>query len=138
MTTTTTTSKKPGRPRKVKVDTQIKELPRNPLAFEVLDLASKQRSVSKKIEVLQKYQDLSLKMLFIWNFYEELINIFNIELSKPFDNQMFTPTQILNDYIKKKLNEDLKITPHELGIELNNSLILWGIEKAKFFNDKST
>ena len=75
MTTTTTTSKKPGRPRKVKVDTQIKELPRNPLAFEVLDLASKQRSVSKKIEVLQKYQDLSLKMLFIWNFDESVISV---------------------------------------------------------------
>ena len=75
MTTTTTTSKKPGRPRKVKVDTPIKELPRNPLAFEVLDLASKQRSVSKKIEVLQKYQDLSLKMLFIWNFDESVISV---------------------------------------------------------------
>ena len=71
------------------------------------------------------------------NFYEELINVFNIELSKSFDNQMFTPTQILNDYIKNKLNEDLKITPYELGSELNNSLILWGIEKAKFFDDKS-
>ena len=61
MTTTTTTSKKPGRPRKVKVDTPIKELPRNPLSFEVFDLASKQRSVNKKIEVLKKYEDLSLK-----------------------------------------------------------------------------
>ena len=35
------------------------------------------------------------------------------------------------------LKEDLKITPHELGSELNNSLILWGIEKAKYFHDKS-
>ncbi len=71
------------------------------------------------------------------NFYEELMNILNIELSKPFDEQTFTPTQILNDYIKDELNEDLKITPHDLGSELNNSLILWGIEKAKYFDDKS-
>ena len=71
------------------------------------------------------------------NFYEELMNILNIELSKPFNKQTFTPTQILNDYIKNELKEDLKITPHELGSELNNSLILWGIEKAKYFNDKS-
>ena len=70
-------------------------------------------------------------------FYEDLMNIFNIELSKSFDEQTFTPTQILNDYIKNKLNEDFKITPHELGSELNNSLILWGIEKAKYFDDKS-
>ena len=33
------------------------------------------------------------------NFYEELMNILNIELSKPFNKQIFTPTQILNDYI---------------------------------------
>tara|TARA_B100000965_G_scaffold400002_1_gene421109 strand:+ start:1001 stop:1306 length:306 start_codon:yes stop_codon:yes gene_type:complete len=71
------------------------------------------------------------------NFYQELMNILNIELSKPFGEQTFTPTQILNDYIKNELNEDLKITPHDLGSELNNSLILWGIEKAKYFDDKS-
>ena len=71
------------------------------------------------------------------NFYEELMNKLNIELSKPFNEQIFTPTQILNDYIKNELKVDLKITPHELGSELNNSLILWGIEKAKYFNDKS-
>ena len=70
------------------------------------------------------------------NFYEELMNILNIELSKPFNKQTFTPTQILNDYIKNKLNTDLKITPHDLGDELNNSLILWGVKKANFFNEK--
>ena len=71
------------------------------------------------------------------NFYEKLMNKLSIELSKPFNEQTFTPTQILNDYIKKELNKDLKITPHDLGNELNNSLILWGIEKAKYFDDKS-
>ena len=71
------------------------------------------------------------------NFYEGLMNILNIELSKPFNEQIFTPTQILNDYIRNELKEDLRITPHELGNELNNSLILWGIEKAKYFDEKS-
>ena len=66
-TTTTKTGRKPGRPRKV-VDTPIKKLPNNPLAFEVLDLASKQRSVNKKVEVLKTYEHVSLKMLFLWNF----------------------------------------------------------------------
>ena len=70
------------------------------------------------------------------SFYEELLNILTRELSKPFDEQIYTPTQMLNDYIKNKLSKDLKITPHKLGDELNNSLILWGIEKAKFFNEK--
>ena len=71
------------------------------------------------------------------NFYEELIDILNIELSKPFNKQIFTPTQILNDYIKNELKEDLKITPHDLGSELNNFLIVWGLEKAKYYHDKS-
>ena len=93
--------------------------------------------VSQIINGLQTYLEKN-QIQVEENFYEELINIFNIELSKSFDNQMFTPTQILNDYIKNTLNEDLRITPHELGSELNHSLILWGIEKAKFFNDKST
>ena len=68
-------------------------------------------------------------------FYKELLNILNMELSKPYNEQTQTPTQILNDYIKSKLNKDLKISPHELGSEFNNSLILWGVEKAKFFHD---
>ena len=64
---TTKTGKKPGRPRKV-VDTPIKKLPNPPLAFEVFDLASKQRSVNKKVEVLKTYEHVSFKMLFLWNF----------------------------------------------------------------------
>tara|TARA_Y100001936_G_C15550292_1_gene397077 strand:+ start:231 stop:530 length:300 start_codon:yes stop_codon:yes gene_type:complete len=70
------------------------------------------------------------------NFYQELINVLNVELFKPFNEQKLTPTQILNDYIKKELNTDLKITPHDLGDELNNSLIIWGIKKASYFNEK--
>ena len=70
-TTKTKTGKKPGRPRKV-VDTPIKQLPNPPLAFEVLDLASKQRSVNKKVEVLKTYEHISLKMLLLWNFDESV------------------------------------------------------------------
>ena len=70
-TTKTKTGKKPGRPRKV-VDTPIKQLPNPPLAFEVLDLASKQRSVNKKVEVLKTYEHVSLKMLLLWNFDESI------------------------------------------------------------------
>ena len=50
------------------VDTPIKKLPNPALAFEVFDLASKQRSVNKKVEVLKTYEHVSLKMLFLWNF----------------------------------------------------------------------
>ena len=64
---TTTTKKKTTKTRAVSLD-----LPKNPFAFEVLDLVSKQRSKAKKIEVLKKYSDISLKVIFIWNFDESV------------------------------------------------------------------
>ena len=51
------------------------ELPLKPFAFEVLHLASKQRSKAKKVEVLRRYEDPSLKALFIWNFDESIISV---------------------------------------------------------------
>lgn len=60
---------------KVVVEKPITELPANPFAFEVLNLISKQRSNSKKIELLTKYSDDSLKTIFIWNFDESIISL---------------------------------------------------------------
>ena len=39
------------------------------------------------------------------NFYEELMNILNIELSKPFNKQTFTPTQISVSYTHLRSHE---------------------------------
>lgn len=61
--------------KKVVVEKPITELPANPFAFEVLNLISKQRSNSKKIELLTKYSDDSLKTIFIWNFDESIISL---------------------------------------------------------------
>jgi hypothetical protein len=58
----------------IKVES-IEELPTNPFSFEVLNLAVKQRSNVKKIEVLKKYEHPSLKALFIWNFDESIISV---------------------------------------------------------------
>lgn len=51
------------------------DLPANPFTFEVLQLASKQRSKAKKVEVLKKYEHPSLKAVFIWNFDESVISL---------------------------------------------------------------
>ena len=67
MTTTktkTTTTEKP-----------IETLPSNPFVFEILELASKQRSNAKKIEVLKTYEHDSLKSVLIWNFDETVISL---------------------------------------------------------------
>ena len=53
----------------------LPELPRMPFAFEVLNLASKQRSKAKKVEVLQKYSELSLKMILMWNYDTSIVSV---------------------------------------------------------------
>ena len=65
--TAKTAKKTTTKPKTVRV-TKLPELPLKPFAFEVFDLASKQRSKAKKVEVLQKYSDLSLKIVLKWNF----------------------------------------------------------------------
>tara|TARA_B100000900_G_scaffold283131_1_gene242464 strand:+ start:257 stop:874 length:618 start_codon:yes stop_codon:yes gene_type:complete len=81
MTKTTTTKKtkpatvKAKSPQKKTTPRPIPKLHPRPLAFEVLDLVSKQRTKSKKIEVLRTYEDVSLKIIFIWNFDESVQSV---------------------------------------------------------------
>ena len=63
----TATKAKPKTTPSVSID-----LPANPFTFEVLNLVSKQRTNIKKVEVLQKYNDPSLRAIFIWNFDESV------------------------------------------------------------------
>lgn len=51
------------------------KLPPNPFIHEVLELASKQRSKAKKVEILQEYSSDALKTLFIWNFDDTVISL---------------------------------------------------------------
>ena len=55
--------------------TKNEVLPQNPFVFEVLELASKQRTKAKKVEVLQEYEHNALKAIFIWNFDETVISV---------------------------------------------------------------
>ena len=75
---TTTRKKTTTKAKTVSVkpaEVEIKELPVNPFAFEVLQLASKQRSNVKKVEVLKKYSHPSLQAIFIWNFDESIVSM---------------------------------------------------------------
>ena len=62
-------------PKKTTTKKDPLELPLKPFAFEVFHLASKQRSKAKKVEVLKRYEDPSLKALFIWNFDETIASV---------------------------------------------------------------
>ena len=70
MTTKSTTKKTTSKTK----ETASLNLPNNPLIFEIFNLASKQRSKAKKVEVLQKYNHDTLRMLLIWNFDESIIS----------------------------------------------------------------
>jgi len=61
--------------KKTTTENLIETLPTNPFTFEVLSLASKQRSNSKKVEVLKTYEHDSLKTIFIWNFDDTVISL---------------------------------------------------------------
>jgi hypothetical protein len=75
MTTTKTKTVKEAKTTTKKVVEVSEDLPANPFIFEILNLASKQRTNAKKVEVLKKYEHPSLKAVFIWNFDETVISM---------------------------------------------------------------
>ena len=75
-----TTTRKPRKPRattkkQFTVKAEPETLPPNPFVYEVLELAAKQRSKMKKVDVLKTYDHISLKSIFIWNFDESVISM---------------------------------------------------------------
>ena len=74
-TKTTTTTKTTSKPKTVKAAAPIPDLPRNPFIFEILDIVSKQKTKVKKIEALKKFEEVSLKMVLLWNFDESVISM---------------------------------------------------------------
>lgn len=79
MTTKTTTQKTTTKPKVVRTKkptaTVTDNLPPSPFVFEVLDLVSRQKTNAKKVEILKKYEDVSLKALLIWNFDESVVSM---------------------------------------------------------------
>jgi hypothetical protein len=61
--------------KKTTTEKPIETLPTNPFIFEILELASKQRSNAKKVEVLKTYENDALKSIFIWNFDDSVISL---------------------------------------------------------------
>ena len=58
-----------------KTFTVKKKLPPNPFMHEILDLVSKQRTISKKVQILKEYETDALKALLIWNFDDTIISV---------------------------------------------------------------
>jgi hypothetical protein len=66
------TTSKPKTNRRVAAPKPMEKLPPNPFLHEILELACKQRTNSKKIEVLREYRDDSMIAVFLWNYVPAL------------------------------------------------------------------
>ena len=104
---TTTKKTKTTKPRsttpKTKTSAPIPDLPPNPFVYEILELASKQRSNAKKVEVLRKYEHDSLKSIFIFNFDETVISLLpegEVPYGDAEDQSVYSGT--LSDNLKKE------------------------------------
>lgn len=114
MTTTTQKKKTTTKTFQVKQTEStpvVDNLPTNPFIFEVLDLVSRQRSNIKKIEVLKKYEDSSIKSIFIWNFDETIISMLP---QGPVPYAEFDDQTVNNGNLSTKITEEVR-RMHETG-----------------------
>ena len=105
--TTTTQKKTTAKSSTTKKSFTVSEdLPVNPFVFEVLTLVSKQRANAKKVEILKKYEDASLKAIFIWNFDDSVISLLpegDVPYASVGEQNSFSGTisQKVNDAVSK-------------------------------------
>ena len=140
--TTTKTKQTKTKPAEVKtttprVEKPIQELPANPFAFEVLSLAAKQRTNAKKVEVLKKYEDSSLKTIFIWNFDE------SVESCLPKGDVPYASTNMqtsfsgtLSEKIEDSVTKMNELNSNSLGTasEVGKQVTTIRKEHTKFYN----
>ena len=110
----TTATKKPA----VKKSTpqKVPDLPTNPFAYEVFDAVSKMRSKALKVEVLQRYNDPSIRALLIWNFDENVISQLppgEVPYGNTKQDEMATGT--LSDKIKDAVGKMGEMGSNSLG-----------------------
>ena len=74
-------------------ETAIEDLPTNPFVFEILDLATKQKSNAKKVEVLRTYDHDALRSVLKWNFDPGIISLLpvgEVPYGDPEDQTMYS------------------------------------------------
>tara|TARA_Y100000816_G_C26049584_1_gene550202 strand:- start:562 stop:861 length:300 start_codon:yes stop_codon:yes gene_type:complete len=58
------------------------------------------------------------------------------ELKQEFELQSKTPTQVINNFIKNEFQINSNLTPNDFGDEAKELIIMWGLSKAKKFDEK--
>jgi hypothetical protein len=82
----------------------------NPFQHEILELASKQRTAQKKVEILQEYRNDALVAILIWNFDESVISELP-EGDVPYSGvqEQTSGNDTLSKSIEKQLNNPSKM-----------------------------
>ena len=109
--TTKTTKKTTTKRKTLTVKPTTIDLPNQPFVFEVFDLVSRQRSKTKKIEVLRKYDEQHLRRVLIWNFDESIqssVPAGEVPYADPEDQVSYSGT------LSTKLNEEVR-SMHDKG-----------------------
>ena len=89
----------------------LPELAKNPLIFEILDLVSRQRAKSKKIEVLRKYDHKPLRNILIWNFDTSIVSLLP-EGEVPYDG--YDEQNVYSGTLSTKISQEVR-SMHEKG-----------------------
>ena len=111
MTTTKKTTRKTKTVTVAAKSSTNLNLPKNPFMFEILDLVSRQRSKAKKIEVLQKHEELCLKGILIWNYDDSVVTLLpegEVPYADPDDQVTYSGT------LSTKIDESIRKL-HENG-----------------------
>jgi hypothetical protein len=99
------------------------ELPNNPFIFEVLELASVQRSSAKRVEVLKKYEHDSIKSILIWNFDESVISMIpegEVPYGEPTEQTVYSGS--LSENISREMSGGQSATGQDLDGRNKTSL----------------
>jgi len=99
------------------------ELPNNPFVFEVLELASVQRSSAKRVEVLKKYEHDSIKSILIWNFDESVISMIpegEVPYGEPTEQTVYSGS--LSENISREMSGGQSATGQDLDGRNKTSL----------------
>ena len=132
----TTTAPKKTTKKKTETSSEI-GLPPNPFQYEILELVSKQKSNSRKIEYLQQYKNDGLISILIWNFDESIISLLPegpVPYSDLKDQGVFSGN--LNDVIDKQVqNTDVrKVSFNGVEEDIRSQHTSIRTEHTKFYN----
>ena len=96
-----------------------------------LEITSFAKILCNGLKQYLKNENIKINDVDFQELENKLINEFNL----PYSDQTQTPTQLLNNFTKTFYKFEKVITPQNLGIEAHEQIMIWGLLKAKNYND---